>query len=184
MSSTEIPTSLLVIDMQEAVLTGCADVPGVTERINELAQRAREAGAAVVFIQHSDADDPEMAAGSNGWQLAEALQRLDGDTVVTKTYRDSFADTDLGAVLARSGARRLVVTGAHSDFCVQTTALSALLRGYDVTLVSDAHTARPVELPEGRLGAEAVVAFVNSRFATRRHPGRTVEVRPAAEISM
>jgi nicotinamidase-related amidase len=180
--TTPARTTLLVIDVQEAALVGCFDVPGVMGRINDLLQRAREAGAAIVFIQHEDADDPEMTAGSMGWQLAEALDRRDGDTVVAKTYRDSFAATELGATLERSGTQRLVVTGAHSDFCVQTTALSALPRGYDVTLVGDAHTTRPVVLPAGELGAEAVVAFVNSRVATMRHPGRTVEVRSAADV--
>jgi nicotinamidase-related amidase len=183
MTAAEIPATLLVIDMQRSVLAECADVPGVTGRINELARQARAAGAAVVFIQHTDSDDPEMAAGSGGWQLAQALERLDGDALVPKTYRDSFAETALAALLAGSRTRRVVVTGAHSDFCVQTTALSALVRGYDVTLVSDAHTARPVALPEGELSAESIVAFVNSRFATLRYPGRTVEVLSAVDVS-
>jgi len=45
--------------------------------------------------------------------------------VVAKEYRDSFAGTELGAVLAVTGVRRLVLTGAQSQYCVQTTALSA-----------------------------------------------------------
>jgi nicotinamidase-related amidase len=154
----------------------------VVGRINDLLRRARQAGAAVVFIQHEDADDPEMTAGSSGWEIAGTLDRLDEDTVVAKTYRDSFAGTDLEAALAESGTRRLVLTGAQSDFCVQTTALSALLRGYDVTLVSDAHTTTSAVLPGGELDAEAIVAFVNDRVATMRYPGRTVEVAPAAEV--
>ena len=176
-------SALLVVDVQEAVLVGCLDVAGVITRINELLGRARAAGVAVVFIQHQDAVDPEMTEGSLGWQLAEALDRRSGDTVVAKTYRDSFADTDLGAILAKFGTQRIVVTGAHSDFCVATTALSALPRGYDVTLVADGHTTRPASLAGTEVSAEAIVAFVNSRLATLRHPGQTVEVLPAADIS-
>ncbi|MGO9964571.1 MAG: cysteine hydrolase family protein [Acidimicrobiales bacterium] len=177
-------TALLVIDMQEAVLAGCADVAGVVARINELLRRAREAGTAIVFIQHGEADDPELVPGSPGWQLIGTLDRREGDTLVPKSYRDSFAGTDLAAELARSGAERLVLTGAQSDFCVQTAALSALMRGYDVTLVSDAHTTTPAVVPGGELGAEAVVAFVNSHLETLRYPGRTLEVLPAAEVSI
>ncbi|MGA2803133.1 MAG: cysteine hydrolase family protein [Acidimicrobiales bacterium] len=184
METTQARTALLVIDMQEAVLAGCADVTGVVTRINDLLRRAREAGTAIVFIQHGEADDPELVPGSPGWQLIGTLDRREGDTVVPKSYRDSFAETGLAAELARTGAQRLVLTGAQSDFCVQTAALSALVRGYDVTLVSDAHTTTPAVLPEGELGAEAVVAFVNSRLGTLRYPGRTVEVLPAAEVSI
>jgi nicotinamidase-related amidase len=180
--STEARTALLVIDMQKAVVVGCADVAGVIDRINYLLQRAHESGAAVVFIQHSEADGSELTAGCPGWQLVGALDRLDSDIVVEKTYRDSFADTDLTAVLAASGAQRLVLTGAQSDFCVHTTALSALFHGYDITLVSDAHTTSSATLPGAELDAEVVVALVKSHVETLRLPGRTIEVLPAAEV--
>jgi nicotinamidase-related amidase len=101
MESTQARTALLVIDMQEAVLAGCTDVAGVVTRINDLLRRAREAGTAIVFIQHGEADDPELAPGSPGWQLAGALDRLDTDTVVPKCYRESFADTGLAEELAK-----------------------------------------------------------------------------------
>ena len=152
MPNRKFSTALLVIDMQDAVLRECVNVLGVIERINDLLRRAREAGAAVVLIQHEDASEPELTAGSAGWQLADALERLDGGMVVAKSYRDSFANTKLADVLTKVGARRLVLTGAQSDFCVQTTALSALLRGYDLTLVSDAHTTSSTPMPQRRVG--------------------------------
>lgn len=182
MQTKKSSTALLVIDMQDAVLRDCVNVLDVIERINDLIRRARESGAAVVFIQHEDASDAQMTAGSAGWQLADALQRLDGDMVVAKIYRDSFAGTKLVDVLTEVGARRIVLTGAQSDFCVQTTALSALFHGYDLTLVSDAHTTSPTPMPTGELAAETIRTFVNSRIATMRHPGRIIEVLPASDI--
>jgi len=92
--------------------------------------------------QYLEPGDPEMTRDSPGWQLAAALDRLDGDPVVPKTYRDSFAETALAGLLAASGVRRLIIAGAHSDYCVQMSALSAVIRGYDVTLASDGHTAQ------------------------------------------
>ena len=97
---------------------------------------------------------------------------------VSKTYRDSFAETTLSERLAQSGTRRLVVTGAHSDYCVQMTALSAVLRGYDVTLVSDAHTARD----DGELSGARIRALINDRFASLRVPGSAIAVLPAAQV--
>jgi nicotinamidase-related amidase len=172
------PSALLVVDVQESVLVGCADVPGTLDRINGLARRARSRAVPVIFIQHEDPHDPQMRRDSPGWQLAAALDRRDGDPVVPKTYRDSFAETILAERLAQSGARRLVVAGAHSDYCVQMTALSAVLRGYDVTLVSDAHTAQD----DGELGGARIRALVNDRFASLRSPGSATAVLPAAEI--
>jgi len=177
-------TALLVIDVQESVLIGCADVKGVLDRINQLTRRARSHGSYVIYVQHEDPEDPEMAAGSPGWQLAATLERLDDDTVVAKRYRDSFAGTDLQERLSGLGARRLVVAGAHSDYCVQTTVLSALAHGYDITLVRDAHTAQAAKLPEGLVPAATVVSFINDRLATLRYPGRVVSVLSAIETSL
>lgn len=124
-----------------------------------------------------------MTAGSPGWQLAAALERLDDDPVVAKTYRDSFAQTNLHATLRASEGRRLVLTGAHSDYCVQTTALSALAHGYDLTLVGDAHTAQDAKLPEATVPAATVIAFINHLVTSLRYPGRAVEVLPTAKVS-
>lgn len=173
-------TALVVIDVQEEALEGCPDGAAVVERINELSARAVEAGVPVIFVQHED--DDELVKGTAGWELAAALECPEGSMVVPKTFRDSFEMTELEDVLHRLDTRRLVVTGVHSDFCVQTTALAALVRGYDTTLVSDGHAARPSpESPE--LSAEAIQMLVNARFATLRYPGLEVGLMPAREIN-
>ncbi len=171
-------TALLVIDVQEEALAGCPDGAAVVERINELSQRAAAAGVPVIFIQHED--DDELVKGSPGWELAASLVRPEGSLLVPKSYRDGFEATELEEVLARLGVRRLIVTGVHSDFCVQTTALSALVRGYDLVFVSDAHAARPEQGDPEELSARSLQELVNSRFATLRYPGREVAVLPAA----
>jgi nicotinamidase-related amidase len=43
-------------------------------------------------------------------------------------------------VLSGLGVGRLVVVGAPSDACIRSTLHGAFVRGYDVTLVGDAHT--------------------------------------------
>jgi nicotinamidase-related amidase len=180
-SANESSTALLVIDMQQEVVDTCPDGPGLIDRINLLSRRATEAGVPVIFIQHEGHD--ELFKGTPGWELAAGLERGDGSYLVPKTYRDAFADTDLRTLLERLGVRRLVVTGAHSDFCVQTTALSALVHGFDLALVSDGHAAEPSPHDDA-LSAEALQAFVNTRFGTLRYPGRTVEVLPAADVEL
>jgi nicotinamidase-related amidase len=161
------------------VLAGCADAPEVVQRINLLARRARRERVPVLFIQHEDPGDPEMTRDSPGWQLAAALDRLDGDPVVAKAYRDSFAETALADLLTASGVRRLIIAGAHSDYCVQMSALSAVIRGYDVTLISDGHTAHD----DGELSGAQIRDLVNARFASLRAPGRTITAMPADQIT-
>ena len=74
--------------------------------------------------------------------------------------------------------------GVHSDFCVMTTALSAVQRGYDITLVSDAHTAQRAEFPSGPIGGHLLTDLVNARISTLRAPGRTIEVVAANSVQL
>ena len=183
MDESQEKAALPVIDVRRAVVEGSVDVPAVIGRINALLEQAREKDAPIIFVQHEEADDPALSNGSPGWQLADGLDYRPTDTVVAKRYRDSFADTTLEELLEQSGASRLVVTGSQSDYCDQTTALSALPHGYDVTLVSDAHTTCATGPGDGDIDGASVIEFVNGHFATLRHPGRRVEVRAASEIS-
>jgi nicotinamidase-related amidase len=174
-------SALLVIDVQEEALEGCHDAEGVVERINDVARRMAEAGGPVIYIQHED--DTELIRDSPGWQLAGGLERPDGSVRLPKTFRDGFEATDLQGMLEGDGVKRVVVTGVHSDFCVQTTALSAVIRGFDLVLVSDGHTSRPT--PESsELSGEALTELVNARMATLRYPGRSVEVVAAAQVDI
>jgi nicotinamidase-related amidase len=135
--------ALLIIDVQEALCSGAYaafDAAGLVKRINGLATAARAAGAPVMFIQH-ESTGPLLQHGSAGWQLAQGLHAVDGDDYfIRKTTPDSFFHTHLEALLTTLGVKALIITGLQSEFCVDTTTRSALVRGYPVVLVSDAHS--------------------------------------------
>lgn len=133
-------SALLVIDVQRALFEPApADADAVVERINALAQAARRAGAAVIFVQH-ETGHGALAAESEGWQLLPALQVAASDQRVRKTTPDAFLRTDLPARLHEQGIQRVVVCGYACEFCVDTTVRRAAALGYAVTLAADAHT--------------------------------------------
>ena len=53
---------------------------------------------------------------------------------------DAAEDTALEATLAARGVSHVVLAGAESAWCIRATAYGALERGYDLTLIDDAHT--------------------------------------------
>ena len=183
MTSVARLATLLVIDVQRSVVEEAHDVTGVLGRINTLLLRSRDLGAPVIFIQHEEADDPQLVRGSPGWNFVDGLDIQEGDPVVAKTFRDAFADTTLDDVLQRIGTERLIITGAQSDYCIQTTALSALQHGYDVTLVSDAHTTCATGPDDGNIAGDAVIDFINGHFESLSYPSRNIEVIPAANVT-
>lgn len=175
MAEPRTRVAVLVVDFQVGVVRDCYDTTGVRQRAQLLIERARAAGALVVFVQHDDADLPRDSAD---WQLAPPLHPLPADARVYKTYRDAFADTELTRILTDAGVGRVVVVGSQSDFCVRTTAQRAAAEGYDVTLVSDAHTTWDFEEESGTIPAAQIIAHTNRFFASLRYPGCAVTVVP------
>ena len=131
-------TALVVIDVQNGIVTGTHDRDAVVANIAALVKKARSEQVPVVWVQHQD--EKNLPHGSDGWLIVPELSPSDTEPLVPKTYADSFEDTTLENVLANLGIGRLVVTGAQTDECIRSTLHGAIARGYDATLVSDAHT--------------------------------------------
>ncbi|MDN3023175.1 cysteine hydrolase family protein [Streptomyces sp. S.PB5] len=172
-------TALLVIDVQKGVVTGAHRRDEVVANIAALVDRARAEHIPVVWVQHSDEDMPR---DSEDWQYVEELLRRDSEPLVHKSYGDSFEGTDLEEVLAGAGVGRLVVTGAESDACIRSTIHGAFTRGYDVTLVGDAHTAGD-KSAWGAPPVEQVIAHTNLYWRWQSAPGRTAGVVETKEVS-
>ena len=172
-------TALLVIDMQNGVVDGAHRRDEVVANIGGLVDRARSEDVPVVWIQHSDAEN--MPIGSDGWRFVPELTQDDAEPVVHKVYADSFEDTDLEAVLADARVGRMVVAGAQTDECIRSTIHGGLVRGYDVTLVGDAHTTEDLS-DWGAPTPDLVIAHTNLYWSNHRAPGRTAEVVDAADV--
>jgi nicotinamidase-related amidase len=172
-------TALLVIDVQNGVIGNAHERDGVIENINTLIERARDADVPVIWVQHSD---DELPRDSEGWQYVPEMVRNDLEPIVHKHYFDSFEDTDLEKLLAERGVGELVVTGAQTDACIRSTMHGAFVRGYDVTLVKDAHTTE--DLTEyGAPSPEQVIAHTNLYWGWQCAPGRRGAAVDTAEVT-
>ena len=172
-------TALLVVDVQNGVVADCHRRDEVVANIGVLVARARSGGAPVIWV----ADNAEgREIGSEPWQIVPELPRDAADPLIDKQYGDSFEETDLEAVLARAGVGRLVVAGAQTDACIRSTIHGAFTRGYDVTLVGDAHTTEDFTA-WGMPDPAAVITMTNISWRYHTGPGRTAAVVDTAEIS-
>lgn len=172
-------TALLVIDVQMGVVAGTPRRDQVIANISTLVGKARAENVPVIWVQHSD---EQLQEGSDAWQYVPELSRGDGEPLVHKHYGDSFEDTQLERLLAERGVGRLIVTGAQSDVCIRSTIHGGFARGYDVTLVGDAHTTE--DLSEyGAPPPEQVIAHTNLYWDGQSAPGRRAGTVQTAEVS-
>jgi nicotinamidase-related amidase len=162
-------TALIVIDVQNGVVEGAHERDAVVANVASLVEKARQEAVPVVWVQHSSEGLPE---GSDNWRIVPELSPGDSEPLVAKTYPDSFEETELEAVLSGLGVGRLVVVGAQTDECVRSTLHGAIARGYDATLVSDAHTTED-QSEWGAPTPDKVIAHTNLYWTYHRAPGRT-----------
>jgi nicotinamidase-related amidase len=162
-------TALLVVDVQNGVVAEAHDRDAVVANVGSLVEKARQSQVPVVWVQHSDEN---LERGSDEWRIVPELAPGEAEPLVEKSYGDSFEDTPLENVLSGLGVGRLVVVGAQTDACIRSTLHGALVRGYDTTLVSDAHTTED-QTAWGAPPPDQVIAHTNLYWKYEAAPGRT-----------
>ena len=167
---------LVVIDVQVDVVKDAVNLPQVLDNINTLLSRAREAGIPVIYVQHQD---PYLEVGTPGWEIHPAIAPRDSEPVVAKKACDTFHNTSFQQKLDEFMIGHLVVVGAQTDYCVDTTVRRATTCGYDVTLVGDAHTTEDNEVLKG----EQIIAYHNYTLNGFRTDSYKITVKPTSEVT-
>ena len=170
--------ALLVIDVQKGVVANAHLRDGVIANINLLVAQARREEVPVIWVQHSDDGLPR---DSEEWEYVPELERRDSEPMIHKGYGDAFEETDLESVLAERRVGHLVVAGAQTDQCIRSTLHGALVRGYDATLVGDAHTTEDLS-QYGAPRPEQVIAHTNLYWEWQRAPGHRGATVETAQV--
>ena len=151
-------TTVVVVDVQNGFChpDGSLHAPAseaVVDDVTALVDRARDAGASVVYTR--DTHPPEqfedahyydeferwgehVVEGSWEAELVDHLDVREDDHVVVKHTYDAFYRTDLEGYLDTHGIHDLLICGTLANVCVLHTAGSAGLRDYRPVLVEDA----------------------------------------------
>jgi len=168
--------ALMVIDVQQEVVAHALAVEQVIDNINSLIRKARLHNVPIIWVQHSDS---YLLKNSSEWEIVPELEPLAGDVRIYKTHPNSFEDTDLGEQLSSLGTEHLIITGAQTDVCVNATSNAAVELGFDVTLVSDAHTTEDTDLSS----AAELIAAKNQQFAELKRLKQKIKVVPEDVVS-
>ena len=165
---------VVIVDVQVGVVSEAWDAPRVIKNVARTVERARDQGVPVIWVQHAS---DELPHGSPQWhwvpELVPNLLPSANEPLIHKQFNSSFEQTKLEEELARLGATHITLAGAMTNWCIRATAYAALERGYDLTLVKDAHTTANIDLGNGKMiEAAYIVADLNVAMTWLRYPGR------------
>jgi nicotinamidase-related amidase len=163
-------TVLLVVDVQVGVMQATWHAAQVIANIGLVVTKARQQGVPVIWVQHAD---DELPHGSPEWRLVPELTAAAGEPLIHKQFNSSFEQTALEETLAKMGATHVVLAGAASNWCIRATAYGALDRGYDLTLIKDAHTTETIEIDGRRIEAAGIISELNIAMTWLSYPGRS-----------
>lgn len=172
---------LIVVDVQVGVMAEAWEPDRIAANAAQVVERARAADVPVVWVQHSD---DELVRGSAEWQWRPELGPAQGEPVVEKHHNSSFEGTGLDDLLAELGATHITLAGAATNWCIRSTAYGALERGYDLTLVADAHTTESLERADGTtIAAADVIDELNAVMRWASYPGRANSTATTEQVS-
>ncbi len=175
--------ALLIIDLQKGSFTSKTprfDTEGVVSRINVLAEKFRNSNFPVVFIQHDGTGSGEFEKNAQDWELLDELHVEATDVLIDKYANDVFYKSSLQTKLSELKVKELFITGCATDFCVESTIQSALIKDYNVTVVADGHTTgdRP------HLSAEKVIEHYNWVWQNMLPTDGIIKVIESGKISV
>ena len=158
--------------------------PPMIPRLARLIEAARDVKVQIVYLQmtvlpgrasespaqirfnlrlhlgnHGDVEPLRYTAeGSAGQEILDELASRPGDLVVKKYRSSGFWGTNLDMLLRSNGIKSIVITGATTEGCVESTARDALFNDYYVVIAEDCVAS------DDRAQHEASLLLMRNRF--------------------
>ncbi|MGA8535388.1 MAG: cysteine hydrolase family protein [Candidatus Tumulicola sp.] len=176
MTNRESTTALIVVDVQHAFDEWEAagkrrNNPDAVARIADLLDAFRTQRAPIFHIRHEGTrPNSSFRPGGTGFPVKDEARERSGEPVIVKRVNSAFIGTDLESRLHDAGIKSVVICGATTNHCVETTTRMAGNLGFDTRLVRDATWTFDRVGPDGEPhSAEAIHAMtlsnLNGEFA-------------------
>ena len=175
--------ALIIVDVQNDYFSGGAmELVGMEEaaaNCRALLEAFRAAGEPLFHIRHLAARPGAtfFVPDTPGAEIHESVLPAKNETLVTKHYPSAFRDTGLDSALHQAGIEDLVICGAMSHMCIDTTVRAAFDLGFRCRVAADACATRDLEFDGRRVAAADVhAAYMGALSAP------FAQVMPSAQI--
>lgn len=163
--------ALVLIDIQNDYFPGGAmELAGMDEaaaRAATLLEHFRQSGEPLYHIQHFSvrAGATFFLPDTPGVETHPTVAPQSGEPVVRKHFPNAFRDTSLLEGLSGADVDELVICGAMSHMCVDSTTRAAFDLGFRCTVVSDACATRDLAFDDRTIPAASVHAAFMAALA-------------------
>lgn len=168
--------ALLLIDVQNDYFPGgkmeLAGMEEAAENAATLLKAFRASGNPVFFVRHLSTRSGAsfFMPGTPGADIHSSTRPLAGETVIEKNFPNSFFQTELLSRLKAADVTELVICGAMSHMCIDTTVRAAKELGFACTVISDACATRALKFKSEPVPAHTVhaafMAALDGMFAS------------------
>ena len=168
--------ALLLIDIQNDYFPGGKmELVGMEEAAKksaEILKSFRTERNLIYFIRHQSTrpDATFLIPGTVGVDIHPSVSPFPGEIIIEKHFPNSFFQTDLLSELKETDITNLVVCGAMSHMCIDTTVRAAKDHGFKCILIADACATRNLKFRDEILPAHTVhasfMAALDGMFAS------------------
>jgi nicotinamidase-related amidase len=157
-------TGLIVVDVQNDYFTGgsmeLVDMDAAAANCARLLDLFRDKGAPIFHIQHIATREGAsfFVADTPGCKIHDSVKPQADEAVIVKHYPSSFRETDLAEKLKQAAVEELIICGAMTHMCIDTTTRAAFDLGYKCHVVADACATRNLEFNGRSVSAADVQA--------------------------
>ena len=155
---------LIIVDVQNDYFAGGAmelvGMDAAAANCARLLDACREARVPIFHVQHLSTRPGAgfFVPDTPGCEIHSSVQPASGEAHIVKHFPSAFRDTDLRQLLQLSGIGELVICGAMTHMCIDTTVRAAFDHGYQCQLIADACATRDLEFEGRRVAAADVQA--------------------------
>ncbi len=168
-------TALILIDIQNDYFPGgkmeLAGMNAAAQKAGELLAFFRKNSKLVAHIRHLSVRSGAtfFIPETSGSEIHSTVLPLPEEKIIMKNFPNSFRNTELDSFLRENEVTELVVCGAMSHMCIDTSVRAAFDLGYKCTVISDACATRNLSIGTKTVEATQVhlafMAALNGTFA-------------------
>ncbi len=127
-------------------------------KARKILEKFRAENLPVIHIQHysTRANASFFIPNTKGVQICEDVKPLKDEIVITKSYPNSFRDTNLLESLNNLHVKELIFCGMMTHMCVDATVKAAKDFGFTCTLIADACATKELEIRGKKVRANEV----------------------------